>query len=87
MFNHFLSWKIKKRGRKIKDRRTRIRESISNTKKVGRVIDIFFEKNAEFYESSQDEVCFMVEIERISEQIKSRKGRIAELREEIKALQ
>ena len=34
-----------------------------------------------------DEVCFMVEIERISEQIKSRKGRIAELREEIKALQ
>lgn len=87
MFNYFLSWKTKKRGRKIKTRRTRIRESISNTKKVGRVIDIFFEKNAEFYESSQDEVCFMVEIERISEQIKSRKGRIAELREEIKALQ
>lgn len=47
---------------------------------IGRVIDIFFEKNAEFYESSQDEVSFMVEIERISEQIKSRKGRIAELR-------
>ena len=53
---------------------------------IGRVIDIFFEKNAEFYESSQDEVCFMVEIERISEQIKSRKGRIAECKRRNKSI-